>query len=223
MEIRSYDSLMKAIREYKETANPQRPMMVCFGPEDSRLSNENLDKFKNELRKDISNQFDISEVTEPAQGVGMIVLHRYFLQMDESALRSCVAAVADYGKPVLYLVNYYDYKLDAATDFNVVYYCISEDFFAAAPEEESSDVEEWLVDSLQKTFDEMRFRIHFKPNPKYDPDPLGVYYIGYSDMSGFKYVIRKKTGEEYNDEEDPVIVQYYGGIRKVLADGWMAD
>lgn len=223
MEIRSYDNLVKVVQEYKASANPKHPMMICFGPEDTGVSNENLDKFKKELRTDQSNQFCVSEVTEPTADTDMLVLHRYFAQMDEGALKSCTDAVAEYGKPVLYLVNYYEYKLDSVADFDVVYYCTCEDFFADASAEESDVVEDWLVDSLQKTFDEMRFRIHFKSNPKYDADPLGVYYIGYSDMTDYKYVIRKKIGEEYNDSEDPIIAQYYGGIKNVLADGWMAD
>ena len=223
MEIRSFDDLLMVVGEYREAGAPQRPMMVCFGPADAGESNVNLDKFKKTMRGDMALQFDINEVTEPAPGVQMIVLHRYFAQMDEAALQSCVDAVSEYGLPVLCLTNQYDFKICAVKDFDVVYYCTSASEFSEEPVEMHEDVEDWLVKSLQKTFDEMRVRIHFKPNPKYDPDPRGVFYIGYSDMSRYEYTIRKKVGEEYMDDEDPIVATYHGGMSYVLADGWRAD
>ena len=223
MEIRLYDDLVKVVEDYKAAPCVQRPMMICFGPEEPGESNHNLDVFKKHLRKYPSVQFDANQVTEPAGEVDMIVMHNYLNQMNPVTLNSCVAAVGDYGKPVLCLVNSYDYKPEQVSGFDVVYYCAGESQVPDAQVDEGVEVEGWLVGSLQKAFDEGLYRIHFRPNPKYDADPLGVYYIGFADIFDYKYNIRKKVGDEYCDDTDPIIAKYYGGIKNILADGWRAD
>ena len=84
------------------------------------------------------------------------------------------------------------------------------------------EVDELMLNALQKAYDAMLFRLHFKPNPKYDPDPHGVFYIGYSDMSDYKYVIRKRKMRMYSEDNDPVVATY-DCLRSILEDGWRAD
>lgn len=84
------------------------------------------------------------------------------------------------------------------------------------------EVDDLMLNALQKTYDAMLFRLHFKPNPKYDPDPHGVFYIGYSDMSDYKYVIRKRKMRMYSEDNDPVVATY-DCLRSILEDGWRAD
>ena len=78
------------------------------------------------------------------------------------------------------------------------------------------------MNSLEQSFEDMCYRIHFKANPKYKCEPLGIYYIGFSDMSTRNYFIRERKGDEYDDSNDTIVAKYYS-MKEILDDGWLPD
>lgn len=80
----------------------------------------------------------------------------------------------------------------------------------------------YYLEALQKAFYEMFNRIHFHPNPKY-PAEGRIFYIGFSDMSDYKYNIRVcKDFGNYDDDGDPIVATY-SSMKELLLDGWRPD
>ena len=77
---------------------------------------------------------------------------------------------------------------------------------------------------LEKLFNSMMYRIHFKANEKYGPygETYPTLYIGFDDMSAYRYSIRLKEGKKYEDSTDPVVATY-GSLKELLSDGWKLD
>lgn len=57
-------------------------------------------------------------------------------------------------------------------------------------------------------------------NPNWDENTS--YYMGYPDMREKLYVIRELVGEEFNNENDPIVASYKS-MEEVLLDGWAFD
>lgn len=90
-------------------------------------------------------------------------------------------------------------------------------------DEIDSYVKTYLKD-LENAFQNMFYRIHFKPNPKFGPydEDFPTLYIGFEDMSNYDVNIRLKSGDEYDDMEDKVIA-HYESLKALLKDGWELD
>lgn len=99
-----------------------------------------------------------------------------------------------------------------------------EDITLEVPEDEEpnkvdSDFEDTLKD-LEHVHATHLYRVHFKPNRKFQSNYSGVFYMGFSD--GWKYTIRERMGKAYDDSNDPIVVTY-PSMRDVLMDGWLPD
>ena len=79
----------------------------------------------------------------------------------------------------------------------------------------------YYLETLEKAFYEMFHRIHFHPNPKY-PVETDLFYIGFEDMSNYKYTIRACSFDAYNDSNDPIVASY-SSMKELLLDGWRPD
>ena len=88
-------------------------------------------------------------------------------------------------------------------------------------------LEEYIRDylgELERSFEAMSHRIHFKPNEKFGPyeDTIPILYIGFNDMSARDINIRYRPEDDYNEDTDPVIA-HYNTLRELLEDGWELD
>ena len=80
----------------------------------------------------------------------------------------------------------------------------------------------YYLEALEKAFNDMFHRIHFHPNPKY-PAEGRIFYIGFSDMSDYKYNIRVCNDfGNYDDDGDPIVATY-SSMKELLIDGWRPD
>lgn len=99
-----------------------------------------------------------------------------------------------------------------------------EDVNIEVPEHEDtnnvdSDFEDTLK-ALEHAHATHLYRVHFKPNRKFQSTGSGVFYMGFSD--GWHYTIRERMSETYDDSNDPIVVTYRS-MREVLMDGWLPD
>jgi hypothetical protein len=82
-----------------------------------------------------------------------------------------------------------------------------------------SNYQEAILKSLEQSYASMAFRLIFKPKISFD---MSAYYIGFSDMSRYEYNIRKKVGEEFDDDHDPIAATF-SSLREILEAGWWPD
>jgi len=76
---------------------------------------------------------------------------------------------------------------------------------------------------LEKLYESGFTRIHFHHNPKYPAvEGCNVYYIGFSDIFAYKYIIRAGIYGKYNDDTDPIVASY-DSLKAILEDGWRLD
>lgn len=87
-------------------------------------------------------------------------------------------------------------------------------------QETEEDYFEQTLKALEHAHTTHLYRIHFKPNAKFQSNHTGIFYMGFSD--GWSYTIRERMGEEYKDSEDPIVITY-PTMRDVLLDGWAPD
>lgn len=99
-------------------------------------------------------------------------------------------------------------------------YPLVEDVNIEVPKrEESNNVDSYFEETLkalEHAHTTNLYRVHFKSNKKFQSNYSGIFYMGFSD--GWKYTIRERMGEAYDDSNDPIVVTYQS-MRDVLMDG----
>lgn len=118
-----------------------------------------------------------------------------------------------------------EFKLGKTDIISVMKNLISDPFCFDGKSDKKAKLDkdvEYYLPQLKDLLETGYARIHFKPNSKYDNDDRTAYYIGYSDIYAFLLNIRKKVGDEYDEDNDPVIARYTSP-EQLLKDGWRLD
>lgn len=219
------------ISGYTREESAKKAAIVLFRNKNGEVSDQSLfnelgidvmDLLKNELYPYCEKEKDSWRKNETMEEC---MQDRFFIcdVMDEAAKDICASLLTEeertqktlYGVASEYFSNPENYPDLSDVDLDAL-------IANSETKQKSPSTEDYLWESLQRVFDYMTYRIHFKANAKFDCKPLGIYYIGFSDMSGRNYYIRERIGEEYADDTDPIIAKYFS-MKEIIEDGWRPD